>query len=129
VTPPPGVIDYGVTNLSPSNLRFRNPRFFEARLYTASVRNFGTVRDGPAVLSLQFQRLNPTCPSPLVIPFPYNVTLNPGAQASRMWAVFFFHCGFASNGTLDFIARATVSTPGDSNPANNTRTGTVDVRR
>jgi hypothetical protein len=130
VTPTPGVVDYGVTSLVPSQTSFRNPRFFELRLYTANVRNFGTVRNGPASLSLQFQRLNPTCPAPLAVPFfPYSLTLNPGAQTSRMWVVFFFHCGQASNGTTDFIATARVSAPGDSNPANNTKTGTVDVRR
>jgi hypothetical protein len=66
----------------------------------------------------------------MVVPFfPYSLTLNPGAQTSRMWVAFFFHCGSASSGTTDFIATARVSAPGDSNPANDTKTGTVDVRR
>ena len=97
--------------------------------YTATVKNFGTVRDGPAQLRLQFQRVNPTCPSPFVFPFgAYNVTLNPGAQTTRLWVVTFFHCGSVSNGTTDFTATARVTAPGDTNPANNAMTGTVDVR-
>ena len=128
--PPPSRIDYGVTSLLPSQTSFRNPRLFELTLYTATVKNFKTLRDGPAALSLVFMGLNPTCPAPVVVPFsPYSLSLRPGAQTSRTWIVLFFHCGNASNGTTDFVAGASVTVPGDSNPANNTKLATVDVRR
>ena len=127
----PGGVDYAVTLLEPSDLSFFNPpRFgFRAAVYAVGVENLGTERDGPAYLSLQFTRVNPTCPAPLVLPLSRNtLTLNPGGRATRLFLVFFWSCGDPSP-AVDYVATARVTAPGDSNPANDSKTGTVDARR
>jgi hypothetical protein len=116
-----------VVNLEPSDLSFPNPFPFKLAIYRAEVQNFGMVRDGPASLSLWVDRLNRTCPAAFVIPFsPYRLTLKPGHHTERVWLVLFLHCGDPS-GPVDYIATARVSAPGDSNPANDSLTATVDV--
>jgi hypothetical protein len=111
-------------------LSFTNaPRFgFHLAIYSVTVKNVGTVRDGPASLTLQFTRVNPTCPAPIVFPLSYSLTLNPGGHATRLFLVIFRSCGDPSP-AVDYIATARVTAPGDSNPANDTQTGTVDARR
>jgi hypothetical protein len=123
-------VDYAVTQLSPSQRSFTNPPFFgfEPVLYTVRVQNVGQTVDGPASLRLSLARVNATCPAPFVLPSQYSLTLNPGKSATRTFFVLFFSCGNPWP-PVDYIATARVSAPGDTNPANDTKTGTVDVRK
>ena len=114
-------------NLQPSNLSFTNPLLFKTATYTATVKNLGTVRDGPALLSLHVTNMNESCRAAFVLPFsPYRVTLKPGQQAQRTWLVFFFPCGDPSP-NVDYVVTARVSAPGDSKPGNDALSATVDV--
>ena len=128
---PTGVVtDYAVTQLSPSQRSFTNPPFFGFELvpYTVRVQNVGQTVDGPASLRLRFARVNPSCPAPFVFPSQYSLTLNPGESATRTFYVFFFPCGNTLP-PVDYIGTARVTAPGDTNPANDTKTATVDVRK
>ena len=128
-TPPPGVIDYGVVHLVPPGSSFSLGRSgLHLSIYNAVVKNFGTVRDGPASLTLNVNPVNPSCHAPVVFPASSSVTLNPGSQTARLFAVLFFSCDDPSP-SPDYIVTAKVSAPGDSNPANDTATATVDVRK
>jgi len=129
--PPPVSTDYAMVNLAPPSLSFANPGRFGVKLavYSARVQNAGAVPDGPASLSLRLDPVNGTCRAPLVFPIsPYRLTLAPGGDAVRLFLVFFFRCGDPSP-PVDYIATATISAPGDSNPDNDTLSATVDVRR
>jgi hypothetical protein len=123
------IIDYAVTQLSPSSLSFVNPShfWFQPAIYTVRVKNVGTA-SGPVTVTLSFTQVNPSCPAPFVFPKKYSLTLQPGQTATRVFGVLFFHCGSVSDGTTDYVATARVSAPGDSNTANDTKTGIVDVR-
>ena len=116
-----------MVTLAPSELSFLNPMRFKAAIFGVEVQNFGTVRDGPALLSVQVERLNPNCGGALAIPFfPHRLTLDPGDHAVRRWVVLFASC---SNPTplRDYRVTARVSAPGDTNPGNDSLTATVDV--
>jgi hypothetical protein len=97
-------------------------------LYPVRVQNVGQTVDGPASLRLSFARVNPSCPAAFVFPFQYSLTLNPGESATRTFFVLFFPCGNTLP-PVDYIGTARVTAPGDTNPANDTKTATVDVRR
>jgi hypothetical protein len=123
------VIDYGVTKLAPPKLSFADPLLFHVAVYTAKVKNFGTVRDGPALLSLEVDNVNSSCPPAFVLPgSPYPVRLKPGRSVTLPFFVVFFRCKNPSP-ALDYLVTAQVTAPGDINPDNDTRTATVDVRK
>ena len=101
--------------------------FRSTAVYTATVKNSGTVRDGPAMLSLQVSKMNGSCRGAFVLPFsPQSVTLKPGQQTQRQWLVLFFQCGDPSP-NVDYVVTARVSAPGDSKPGNDALSATVDV--
>ena len=115
--------------LVPPKLSFANPLWprFHAAIYTAIVKNFGMVRDGPALLSLQVSNVNGSCPAALVLPSsPQSITLNPGQQTQRQWLVFLLACGDPSP-NVDYVVTARVSAPGDSEPGNDALSATVDI--
>jgi hypothetical protein len=113
--------------LVPSKLSFANPLLFKTAVYTAIVKNFGTVRDGPALLSLQVSNMNGSCRGAFVLPFsPQSITLKPGQQTQRQWLVLFFPCGDPSP-NVDYVVTAGVSASGDSKPGNDALSATVDI--
>ena len=70
--------------------------------------------------------MNTTCPTPTVLPSSYSLTSKPGHKVRRFLVVF-LPCGDPSP-PVDYVATARISAPGDTNPANDSLSATVDVR-
>jgi hypothetical protein len=130
----PGIcaIDYGVVTVDTHGSGFENPppHGMRAEIYTVVVKNFGTVTDGPARVSLVVTPENPaTCPKPvMVLPLGRTlVTLKPGEQANVSFLVLYRSCSDPSP-AVDYQVTGTVLAPGDTCHGNDSKTVPQDAR-
>ena len=117
-----------MTWIQVSGFGFPNPRSGHTsnQIHVVQVKNFGTVRDGPAVVSLLVTPVNPTCPVPTWKALTRtSLSLNPGKQGAVAFRVTYGHCTDPSLRVVDYEVTGRVTTAlEDSNTANDSKSAT-----
>jgi len=131
VNPTGVIVDYGVVTVDTHGSSFENPSPWgmTIRIHTVVVKNFGTVTDGPARVSLVVKPDNPSsCPKPLVLPLRWRgLKLKPGKQANVSFLVVYRSCGDPSP-PIDYWVTGTVLAPGDTKHDNDSKTVPLDAK-
>ena len=124
-------IDYRVVTVDTHGEGFENPppHGMRAEIYTVVVKNWGSVTDGPARVSLVVKPENPSCPTPvMVLPLGRTlVTLKTGKQANVSFLVLYRSCSDPSP-AVDYQVTGTVTVFAPGGTCSDSKTVPLDVK-